>query len=277
MVDIDTTLIPDKFKTPEGNVNVQGMAQSYQALGGNPYDFIGADGNLDINRLAGAYVEREKATATPKIANSPLAELDIQNVETPDQIDWSKVQIGPDGKVPAAQRAQLIAAKIPDQFITEFEGARSARIENNVYRLASQLPNGLDDYNAVIEWANTSLPVEDRQRMEAALGSPAGDMALMGYYQRYINETGGAGASGGEPNMPDTFGGGAGSVMTGVQPFMNPRDRAAAFNPRNGYGTNPEFTALTHERARATSAHVVELQKTNPSRNWVAPTRRVKN
>lgn len=281
----DPNIVPPKFVDGQGNLNVQALVQSAGHLGVNAAEHINPQtGQLDINKLSLAYREKEAAQAAStqvKAQPTQTAVIDVKEPENARQVEWDKVQVGPDGKIPPAQRQALMSAGVPTNVIDGFETGQTAIRENNIRRLADVLPGGMEMYNKVIAWVNTALPVQERQRMAAALGGPAGDMALMGYFQQFVAANPGVlgdAGSGGEPNLGniDTSGaGGTGPVNTGGgnEPFMNQSERHAAFNDVR-YGRDKAFTDLVNDRARATSAQVVELQKVNPSKNWVPPTRR---
>ncbi len=285
----DPNVVPEKFKDSAGNVNVQALAQSAAHLGMDLSAFAGAGGQIDVGKLSIAYREKEAAQGTGVVAPgtpgatqvAPAPAAGVINTEEPDnasQVDWSQIQLDAQGNVPPAQRQMLIKAGFPQDMIDRFERGERAEQELNTHRAAAALPGGMDTYNKVIAWANTALPIEERRRMAGAMAGPAGDMALLGYYQQYIaaNPTANV-QGGGEPNLGgiNTMGGGAGGGDVAItdRPFETRDERRAAFSSKR-YELDAVYRDEVQARMRATSAAVVEAQKLNPSRGWRPPTRR---
>ncbi len=281
----DASVVPEKFKDASGNVNVQALTASAGHMGINAQDFMTATGQLDVTRLSLAYREKEAAVVKPQPQPQPQpvpVTVPVINTDAPEntgEVDWSSVRLGEDGKIPAAQRQMLLNAKVPMAVINNFEAGQKAILENNMYRLTSALPGGQETYNKLVEWANAGgLDIPERQRMAEALRGPAGDMALMGYFQRYVAANPGvmsASEASGEPDLlgVNTAGGPAAAGPSAeAQPFMTAAERHAAFaDPRWRRG-DKDYVEHVQARAIATTAQVVEMQKANPSKNWSAPT-----
>lgn len=273
----DPNIVPKKFIDPQGAVNVQALTISATHMGISASEYTDAQGQVDVNRLSVAYREKEAAQSQPAPPAAPVPAINTVEPTNPADVDWSLVRIDDSGVIPPAQRQALLTAKVPAAVIDSFEAGQKAIIDNNMLRLYGKLPGGKETFTAMVNWANASLEVSERQRMDAALRGPAGEMAIMGYYQQFIaeNPVTNQVQTGGEPNLGavDTSGGGVGGggLTGGVRPFMNDKERRRAFNDVR-YGEDIEYTEAVFARARATTAFIVAKQETNPTKGWSKPT-----
>lgn len=272
----DPNIVPQKFVDQQGTVNVQALMASADQIGLKSSEYINQQGQIDVNRLSVAYREKEAAQSQPPAPPvAPVPAINTVEPTNPADVDWSMVRIDDSGVIPPAQRQALLTAKVPSSVIDSFEAGQKAIIDNNMLRLYGKLPGGKETFTAMVNWANASLEVSERQRMDAALRGPAGEMALMGYYQQFVAENPVVPQVTGEPNLGavNTIGGGigAGGPTGGDRPFMNDKERRRAFNDVR-YGEDIEYTEAVFARARATTAFIVAKQATNPTKGWSKPT-----
>jgi hypothetical protein len=266
--------VPEKFQNQDGTVNVQALMQSYQHLGGNPAEFIGGDGALDANRLGAAYTERERAASQTQASQGvvpPAPQIDTIQPETPAQVNWESIRLDESGRIPQATRQMLTKAGFPDQVINQHEQGLRSTQELGMRQIADALPNGMEDYRRVVEWANQTLPVEERQRMAEGLRGATPDRVIRSYYEDYIKANPQVGAGGGEPNLAGVVTGGAGGGAVsdlGAEPFMSRGDRIAAFRDLR-YGKDPAYTQEVWARTEATARLVEQEQQASPTRGWV--------
>jgi hypothetical protein len=260
------TNVPSKFVDAQGNVNVQALAQSYQQLGGNPYDYADQQGNVDVENLAVAYSEAERINSRIKPGQiTPQIETTQPDAAA---MNWDNVRLDAQGRIPPAVRQQLVSAGIATRVIDQHEAGLQAIQENSLLRVAGALPGGMPTYQAMIEWVNTALPLEERRSIASALAGAGGEHAALGIYGRYVaaNPTGDADAVG-DDEINTLGGGGNMAGDASQQPFMSAKDRHAAFSDKR-YGTDVEYTQQVWARARVTAAAVANAQKTDPSKNW---------
>ncbi len=278
----DPNIVPKKFINSQGQINVQALTTSAGHLGINAGDFIGDTGQVDVNRLSLAYREKEMVQGQPPQPQPqpvpvPVPVINVTEPATASEVDWTQVRIDETGKIPAVQRQSLMKIGIPANVIDGVEMGQAAIAENARLRLVNTLPGGEETYNSVIQWANTSLQTVERQAMQAALAGPAGEMALVGYFQRYVAANPGVlEGMQGEPDLSSINTAGAGGVGGGqaeAQPFMNAAERRACFRDRR-WGRDRAYTEHIQLRAIATTAMVVEKQNESRTPGWRPPTRR---
>lgn len=261
-----SAVIPQKFVDGQGNVNVAALAQGLQHLGGDPMKHVEGGGTFNVEGLSQDYLNREAAGGKPKVdatvesiaAATKAPVIQTEAVTSPAQVNWDSLaaEIQMHGSIQPGTRKSLEDAGVPAAMIAQHEAGVLAIAENNLRKMADAV-GGSENYAKFVEWANSNMPIEDRQTLFDSMNRPGGHLALQGAYSQFV-AAGSVKAGGGEPRDINTLGGG-GVAATGATPFGSRTERSAAFRDIK-YGRDGEYTELVNERARATHAAVQTLK-----------------
>lgn len=268
MTQFNSAVIPQKFVDVQGNVNVAALAQGLQHLGGDPMKHVEGGGTFNVEGLTQDYLNREAAGGKPDMkavatvesiaaaTKAPVIQTEV--VTSPSQVNWEAIasEIQEHGAIQPGTRKSLEDAGVPAAMITQHEAGVLAIADNNLRKMTDAV-GGSENYAAFVNWANNSMPIEDRQTLFDSMNRPGGHLALQGAYGQFV-AAGGVQASSGEPKDINTLGAG-GAVATGATPFGSRTERSAAFRDVR-YGRDGEYTELVNERARATHAAVQTLK-----------------
>lgn len=269
MSQFNSSTIPQKFVDGQGNVNVAALAQGLQHLGGDPMKHVEGGGTFNIEGLTQDYLNREAGSSIAKPNVEPTVKaiaaatkapvIQTEAVTKPSEVNWDNVadEIQAHGSIQPATLKSLHDAGIPAGMIEKYEAGTLAIAENNLRKMADVV-GGSDNYAQFVAWANSNMPIEDRQTLFDSMNRPGGHLALQGAYSQFV-AAGGAKAASGEPRDINTLGGGGVGGVTGATPFTSRTERSAAFRDIK-YGRDAEYTDLVNERARATHAAVQTLK-----------------
>lgn len=269
MSQFNSATIPQKFVDGQGNVNVAALAQGLQHIGGDPMKHVEGGGTFNIEGLTQDYLNREAAGGKPEVKSAvPTVEsiaaatkapvIQTEAVTSPTQVNWEAIasEIQTHGAIQPMTRKGIEDAGVPAAMIAQHEAGVLAIAENNVRKMSDAV-GGSENYAAFVEWANSNMPLSDRQTLFDSMNRPGGHLALQGAYGQFV-AAGGAQGGGGEPKDINTLGSG-GAAASGTTPFGSRTERSAAFRDIR-YGRDAEFTELVNERARATHAAVQTLK-----------------
>ena len=270
MSQFNASSIPQKFVDGQGNVNVAALAQGLQHLGGDPMKHVEGSGTFNIEGLTADYLHRESGAGAGKVNVEPTVEsiaaatkapvIQTEAVTNPSQVDWDIVsaEIQTHGSIQPATLKSLQDAGIPTEMIQKYEAGALAIADVNLRKMTDAV-GGQENYAQFVAWANTNMPLSDRQTLFDSMNRPGGHLALQGAYGQFVAAGGVKGGSG-EPNDLNTLVGcGPGTGVTGATPFTSRTERSAAFRDIK-YGRDAEYTDLINERARATHAAVQTLK-----------------
>jgi len=242
--------IPDKFRVGDDpSVWVDNLIKAYVNMESHSSKL--ATENAEFRKKYGV-ADQAAQVPSPQPTQTPAAP-DVQGLGIPEPPAapqgpdiWKVVEteVSQTGDLSQATRDAVLKTGIPqavlDQALTGIKATRQASLNE-----AKQMVGGEQNLNALIQWASTNLPADERPVVDAALKSPAWKTTLMGLKARWEASS----PTHGEPRPTPTGSPQAGP--SGVLPFRDEAERRSAYaDPRYRDPHNESFrreVALRHE------------------------------
>lgn len=181
-----------------------------------------------------------KPPATPK----PLEITEPPVVETP-VFDWDAAteEFNSTGDISDASKAKLIAdLKIKDpRFVDHFVGFMKQQ-RASAQAKAMEVAGGVEQYNAVLEWAHGAFNETERAALNTSLKSPMWELAWMGLVTKY--------QAANKSSANTMLSGSPGNNTTDIQPYRTHKEMMKDLaDPRYRSGSDPDF--INHVQRRA--------------------------
>lgn len=210
-----------------------------------------------MTQQAQELAEFKKAPVTPAApkageAGKPVepAPLEIKEpkVEETPPFDWDAAteEFNNTGDISEASKARLIAdLKIKDpRFVDGFIGFLKQQ-RQSAQAKAMEVAGGVEQYNAVLEWAHGAFNEAERAALNASLRSPMWELAWTGLVAKYQAAS--------KSSANTMLSGSPGNNTTDVQPYRTHREFMKDLaDPRYRSGSDPDFIALVQKRAAKT-------------------------
>lgn len=230
--------VPDKFKNPDGTVNIEKLAQGYREL-----------------EAANTRARQGEQSAEPPPKPTEKVDLDAAfkaPIQQSQSDAWRKAQaeIAAEGKVSAETREALRKAhNATDEIIDGMIAGAIAQRESIGRRLA-EAAGGVEVMNQAIQFARSKMNEAEQAALRQALEGPTGTLVMQGLVaaMRSANPQPQP-QHPAEPQSIMTVSPGVGSGA--IQPFSSQAEMLATFrDPR--YQTDPKFREWAGQRMQLT-------------------------
>ena len=182
---VATGKVPDKFKNPDGSVNMDALIQSYTQLEQKfhqPTEVVETEPTIEdagpdavVDELRVPDVKKEAEETVEAAAKVGLTREDLGHMTN---------EIMRSGTISDEQRASLNDRGIDDAVIDAVVEGQRARMRQQ-YSAAADIVGGSDRLSKIFGWAAHNLDETQRAQINAGLASNASEITLRGLASMY--------------------------------------------------------------------------------------------
>lgn len=229
--------VPDKFKRPDGTVNMEALTQAYR--------------ELEQKQSGKPVVEQPAVETVVESAEAPSLDSLLTAAPATSGWDAAQAELATDGKISDATKAALKSKHgASDAVISSLEAGFKAQQSVTTSKLAESV-GGMENLKATLQFAASKLDPAGVKALKASLTGPMGPLVLKGLAAELAGTKVVTATPKGEPKsiLDIATGGGTGGA---VVPFKSAAEMMAAIRSPK-YHQDPEFRDQVARRIHAGS------------------------